>query len=434
MVFITIQVPPNVEAGVDTLAFTYDGNELEILVPLGSVAGDVLQIQVGGVEENDEDGVNSDKPNHAIETKEGSSVLKQPAKGDTDGIVNVILGDGAILHMYDSIINKSPTIMASSDDDAVAKTTNDNEGEDGTNGMVWAAGRVLAQALTSSFGIQFLVENTLLTPPSTAHETIDHLNCLELGSGLGVCGLALAHALKSIGRESDTLAKYSIIANILLTDRGEDTIQLLRKNIQSNPPVNNDQYTTTITVATTIAAESLIWGNKTIQNNNKSDSTKHQLIIGSDLLYNIQVSYIPLLETIKQHLCHDHGIVLLAVRWRKPDLECQFFQLAESNYELLFELWNEFTTDTTFGGRRCPCLLHWKEYGNPKSELLQRFFNETRLLAGGNVISLGQVTEKHMEIMTDEEYTIFEELQVQIYIGRYNDGKTISQKRQRKGV
>lgn len=434
--FITIQVPPNVEAGVDTLAFVYDGNDLEILVPPGSMAGDVLQIQVGGVEENDEDGVNSDETIHAIDTEEGSSGLKQRTTSDTDGIVNVTLGDGAILHMYDSIINNSPTIMASSDNDAVAKTNNDNEGKDGTNGMVWAAGTVLAQALTSSFGIQFLI-HTLLTPTSAAHETIDHLNCLELGSGLGVCGLALAHALQSTGIESDTLLKYSIIANILLTDRGEDTIQLLRKNIQSNPPANKDQYTTTttITVATTVAAKSLVWGNKTIQNNNNGDSTKHQLIIGSDLLYNTQESYIPLLETINQHLCHDHGIVLLAVRWRKPDLECQFFQTAESNYELLFELWNEFTTDATFGGRRCPCLLHWKKYGNPKSESLQWFFNAMRVSAGGNVMSLGQVTEKDMEGMTDEEYTIFEELQVQIYIGRYHTttGKTISQKTTKEG-
>ena len=52
MVFITIQVPPNVEAGIDTLIFEYGGNELEILVPPGSVAGDVLQIQVGGVDDS----------------------------------------------------------------------------------------------------------------------------------------------------------------------------------------------------------------------------------------------------------------------------------------------------------------------------------------------------------------------------------------------
>ena len=403
MVFITIQVPPNVEAGVDKLAFEYDGKELEMLVPPGSVEGDVLQIQVGGVDESDDrEGVNNDETTDAIDTEEGSS-----------GLVSMSLGDGSTLHIHDSINDNSRIITET--------------GEDGTNGMIWTAGTVLAQALTSSFGIQFLI--ALLTPSSAANATMDQLNCLELGSGLGVCGLALAHALNSIGRESDnSLLEHSIIANILLTDRGEDTVQLLRKNIQSNHPANNDQNTT-------VTAESLVWGN-TIQhnNNNKGSDTKYHIIIGSDLLYNTQESYIPLLTTIQQH-CHEEGIVLLAVRWRKPDLECRFFELAESNYGLLFELWNEFTTDTTFGGRRCPCLLHWKEYGNPKSELLHIFFTETKVNAGGKEMSLGQVTEKDMEVMSDEEYSIFEELQIQIYVGRYNDGKTITtQKRQRKGV
>jgi predicted nicotinamide N-methyase len=396
MVFITIQVPPNVEAGIDTLTFEYGGNELEIIVPPGSVAGDFLQIQVGGVDESDGERVNNDETTDAVDTEEGSS-----------GLISMPLGDGGILHIYDSI-NNNQTIMASS---------NNDDGEDGTNRMIWAAGRVLAQALTSSFGLQ-LLNDLLLTPYSAANATIDQLNCLELGSGLGVCGLALAHALNSIGRESDnSLLEHSIIANILLTDRGEDTVQLLRKNIQSNHPANNDQDTTT-------TAELLVWGN-TIQhkNNNKGSDTKYHIIIGSDLLYNTQESYIPLLTTIQQH-CHEEGIVLLAVRWRKPDLECQFFELAESNYGLLFELWNEFTTDTTFGGGRCPCLLHWKEYGNPKSELLHIFLTETKVNAGGEEMSLGQVTEKDMEVMTDEEYTIFEELQIQIYVGRYNDGKT----------
>ena len=403
MVFITIQVPPNVEAGVDKLAFEYDGKELEMLVPPGSVEGDVLQIEVGGVDESDDhEGVNNDETTDAIDTEERSS-----------GLISMSLGDGAILHIHDSINDNCRIITET--------------GEDGTNGMIWTAGTVLAQALTSSFGIQFLI--ALLTPSSAANATMDQLNCLELGSGLGVCGLALAHALNSIGRESDnSLLEHSIIANILLTDRGEDTVQLLRKNIQSNHPANNDQNTTT-------TAESLVWGN-TIQhnNNNKGSDTKYHIIIGSDLLYNTQESYIPLLTTIQQH-CHEEGIVLLAVRWRKPDLECRFFELAESNYGLLFELWNEFTTDTTFGGRRCPCLLHWKEYGNPKSELLHIFFTETKVNAGGKEMSLGQVTEKDMEVMSDEEYSIFEELQIQIYVGRYNDGKTITtQKRQRKGV
>jgi hypothetical protein len=472
MVFITIQVPPNVEAGIDTLIFEYGGNELEILVPPDSVAGDVLQIQVGGVNDcdGDDERVNNDETSSLLSpasssisllnelggtTMDGpsrteednlSSGLKQrittSCNCETDGVLNVKLGDGGILHIYDSINNNQKIMSSSNNDDG-------DGGEDGTNTMIWAAGRVLAQALTSTFGMQLL--NDLLLTPSTTNAPINactsnptsygrynQINCLELGSGLGVCGLALAHALNTlcyrIGNtdDSDDNNNHPIIANILLTDRGEDTLHILRKNILSNTANDNDHYTT-------IAAESLVWGNISMQNNNSNNNcdntTKNNLIIGSDLLYNTQESYIPLLNTIQQHLCLRHGIVLLAVRWRKPDLECQFFKLAESNYGLLFELWDEFTSDTTFGKRRCPCLLHWKEYGNPKSEFLHTFFTETKVYAGGEELSLGQVTEKDMEIMNDEEYTIFEEIQIQIYIGRYDEAKTtISQKRQRKGV
>ena len=49
---ISLIVPPNAKAGVDSLTFEYEGTELEILVPVGSVAGDVLQIQVGVKDEN----------------------------------------------------------------------------------------------------------------------------------------------------------------------------------------------------------------------------------------------------------------------------------------------------------------------------------------------------------------------------------------------
>jgi hypothetical protein len=64
----------------------------------------------------------------------------------------------------------------------------------------------------------------------------------------------------------------------------------------------------------TITAESLVWGDDL-----HSRTTKFHLIIGSDLLYNTQESYDPLVATIKRHLCHKRGIILLAVRWRKPD-------------------------------------------------------------------------------------------------------------------
>ena len=63
---VSLTVPPNAEAGVDSLTFEYEGNEFEILVPAGSVAGDVLQIQVGVKHENNitaEDENNTEEKN-----------------------------------------------------------------------------------------------------------------------------------------------------------------------------------------------------------------------------------------------------------------------------------------------------------------------------------------------------------------------------------
>ena len=47
MTYITIQIPSNVEPGVDSLTFQYEGQELEIVVPPDAKVGDVLRIQVG---------------------------------------------------------------------------------------------------------------------------------------------------------------------------------------------------------------------------------------------------------------------------------------------------------------------------------------------------------------------------------------------------
>jgi hypothetical protein len=453
-----------VEAGVDYLLFEYGGTELEALVPAGSVAGDVLRIQVGNrdgasdgddiaSEEDENGGDGSTKPSTSNTLMDGLGGTDGPASRDeTTGSFNllselggfenegdntnssqknetsrsktsevgghttVILGNGLIqgnvaaetrpisLHIFESI-------------DKTATINGIDEG-DGTHGMVWPSGILLAQALTSSFGLRFL--STLLR--ANENETC-HLNCLELGSGLGVCGLALAHALSSCCRSDSTTDKLKCSsASILLTDRGEGTVDLLKKNIQQNLPSlmtsgdANDQ-------CITIAAESLVWGNVL------EPTRKFHLIIGSDILYNTQESYDPLVNTIKHHLCHEQGIVLLAVRWRKPDLERAFFQGAERE-GLRFDLWRELADDDDFGGRRSPCKLKWKEYGDLESNLSNAFFHERMVSVTGTGITLGQVTEREMELMDDEEYSIFEELQVQVYVGKYIVEKTRSQKRQ----
>ena len=420
-IFINLTVPPGVEAGVDSLTFEYGGNELDVLVPPGSLEGDVLRIQVGITETED----NTDEVNNEHDTGRGEEDTKPAAKSslmselggleedednnckkanvtagnvtDSEGITHVELFNGfkgprKYLKLYEYLPGKT------------AKSTISNKGDegDGTHGMVWPSGRLLAQALTSSFGIEYLNSLKQVTQDTEKR----NLTCLELGSGLGVCGLALVSAFKSC-RKSPTDDNITIC----LTDQGENAIELLKTNIEENHPpgsMNDDGSSSSYD----ISAESLVWG-KTLK---YKDRKKFDIILGSDLLYNTHVSYAPLICTMKQHL-HPNGTVILGIRWRKPDLEREFFCMAES-MGLYFELWNEFIQDGEFG-KRSICRLSWKEYGNPECEVSNTFFNETMLFAANKKTCLANVSEKDMEAMSDAEHFIFEEMQCQVYIGRY---------------
>lgn len=458
-VFVNLTVPPDAEAGVDYLSFEYGGAELEVLVPAGSSPGDVLRINVGigGGEtcdgddiasEGDENGVDGSNdlggtnlPTTRNETmgsvdplselggienvdgdKSSSRQKHETASSNTgrvDARTTVILGDG-LIQGNATAVNQPISLHILEPTDKTATIHGIDEEGDGTHGMVWASGILLAQALTSSFGLRFL--STFLR--ANENETC-HLNCLELGAGSGVCGLALAHALNLCCRSDPTTKQCDeASATILLTDRGESTVDLIRKNMKQNlPPFMGSSDPNDRCIS--IAADSLVWGN-TLQS-----TTKFHLIIGSDLLYNTQESYDPLVNTIKHHLCQERGLVLLAVRWRKPDLERAFFQRAKGD-GLMFELWRELVDDDDYGGRRSPCKLNWKEYGDPESDPSNDFFHERKISVAGTEMTLGQVTERDMELMSDEEYTIFDELQVQVYVGKYCDEETRSQKRHRK--
>ena len=420
-IFINLTVPPGVEAGVDSLTFEYGGNELDVLVPAGSVEGDVLRIQVGIIEDED---TTTDDVNKIEHDTGGEEDTKPAAKSsliselgglkedgdnncksnddtagkvtDNEGITTVELFDGKdatkSLKLYEYLPGKA----------GKCTTSNKSDEGDGTHGMVWPSGRLLAQALTSSFGIEYLNSLFQLDTQDTQNRNIA---CLELGSGLGVCGLALVSALKSCRKNpcDDNIT-------ICLTDQGENAIDLLKANIEENhPPASMDDGSSS---SYDISAESLVWG-KTLK---YKDRKKFDIILGSDLLYNTQVSYAPLICTIKQHL-HLKGTVILGIRWRKPDLEREFFCMAES-MGLHFELWNEFIQDADFG-KRTICRLSWKEYGNPECEASNLFFNETMVFVANKKTALANVSEKDMEAMSDEEHAIFEEMQCQVYIGRY---------------
>lgn len=499
-IFINLEVPHGAEAGVDSLTFEYGGSEFDVLVPAGSLPGDVLRIQVGrvgadgdceaddngdldgkadakNVDENnkfdaDVGGSNKepmdrcscgseDKPTSSLNgTRKRPSLLSElgglanDSKADNittkrlksgsdadsarattrDNNTVVALGDGLIqgqdanvsitLHLSESIAEVSNNI----------KRNSNNHIGDGTHGMVWASGTVLAQALTSSFGLEFLKEmfsrcdDSLHEHGNNQSIARRNLNCLELGSGLGVCGLALAHALNRLCVNSECVAAKR--ATILLTDHGEREVELLRKNIQRNLPPSfcgRSNDTTDRQCMNSIDAQPLVWGDalQSTSNLTMADKLRYNLILGSDILYNTHESYDPLVNTIQRYLHPHGGTIMLAVRWRKPDLEREFFRMMEERCKgLKFELWKEFIDDKDFGGRRCPCVLNWKDYGNPDCEVSNRHFHETKICienkqTASKNVPLANVTERDMELMTDDEYSKFEELQVQIYVGRY---------------
>jgi predicted nicotinamide N-methyase len=318
---ISIQIPQNAAPG-DTLNFCVGGNELELTVPPGSAPGDILEIQVGETTQDDD------------ETEET--------------ITRVPLDDEKTLVLH----HCPPTNEPSNDDDA-----------DGTHAMAWSAGLELVKFMSAS-----------------SQEEHDHIQrVLELGSGLGVAGLALA-------------AKSTICRRIVLTDRAS-AMPLLQYNVQQN----QDLIPSTVTVETC----AFNW-----QNDDDNASTTYDLILGSDLLYN--PTMIPaLVSTLKKLVS---SLVWIAVRWRKPQLERRFFE--ETSH---FIEWN------LTGHSKCP--LSWKEYGDPTSEASNQYFMQSMISIQGTLKPLAEISEEDTNSMTEPEYQQWELAQIQIYEGVKRENK-----------
>jgi len=385
--FVSLVIPEGAVAGVDSLTFQYGddgGQEFEVLIPEGSVAGDVLRIQVGErdlttpTSDGDSSKANAKSPKSSLleelgggESDESSPIGSSKSAGNDD-IEVVRLGDGTVLKLGSS-----------------QKQTQGQGDGDGTSVMVWPAGRILAETLTSNLGIEFL--NDIIKKSDG-----DPIRCLEVGSGLGVCGLALAHALSAVDGAKPQ-------CEVLLTDL---CVNALNENIRRNPPPSPNVR---------VSAGSHTWGNAL---QFKTDEFK--LIIGADLIYDSKKPFGPLLSTIYQQLDRENGVVVLAVRWRKPDLERCFFAQAEEK-GLVFELWPSFVNSEF--SNRCPCKLSWEEYGNPQCEASNEYFHNRKVMVDGKLLPFSGITEVDMEKMSANEYLSFEESQIQLLTGRFSDAK-----------
>lgn len=126
---------------------------------------------------------------------------------------------------------------------------------------------------------------------------------LELGSGLGKCGL-LAHNL--LNCQSTTV----------LTDGDTNALHLLRQNVAQNTHENNRNTRSRSLYWSTrsqIYCEQLVWGRDAAKVflSEEDPSRRYDTIIGSDLLYTNWRNIRPLFETVDE-LMDDYGCFVLA--------------------------------------------------------------------------------------------------------------------------
>ena len=375
---LSIQIPDGANPG-DTLSFSVDGHILEMEIPLGSKSGDVLQIQVGGGNDDEDMDVddNDDDNNDNVERQNASERMVESSPSSTTA-TRIQLSSGATIH-------RSSQLPAN---EHIRGTPGS---DDGTHAMAWPAGRTLVKYIDSPAFIRLLEDMVESNPGKNS----GNIRCvLELGSGLGLVGLALAHSLtRSQNFQSDGMPVQVVLTDVT------SAIPLLNYNIQQN------QHLLGTSRRVNVTAVPLMWHTLPIS----SSTTTIDWLIGSDLLYNHQ--NIPsLVATIKRLLFSStssrRSRIILSVRWRKPDLERAFF-----------EQMNQYVDWKLVETSLCSCKLSWEDYGNPNCDASNVYFSSTMIGVDGVPKSLGSIDEADTQRMTTEEYDAYERMQIQIYIG-----------------
>lgn len=358
---ITIQIPEGADQG-DVLEFQVDGQSLEFIIPVGSRPGEVFQIQVGtGEDDND-----SDNDNGAWDI----------ATADED-TVSIKIGTSHTLELALRLPDDIYEAQQNDDDD-----NNNPLGEqgssDGTFMLPWQSGILLAQSWDTLINI--LVEK----------DVIHRSRILELGSGLGVVGLSLA---ASLGEQQRILAED---AEIVLTDL-PSAIALLEFNTNRNRALLASSSSKQVKIST----RALRWTTE-LPDAGTTVEPPYDILLGSDLLYDIR-QVASLMATMKRLLHPIRGIVVLAVRWRKPELEREFFQDSGLEWELL--------------PSPSSCSLSWRQFGNPSSDESNRFFHQTMVSLNGTPTSIGEITEEQAKDLPKEEFQAWERSFIQFYLG-----------------
>jgi hypothetical protein len=135
----------------------------------------------------------------------------------------------------------------------------------------------------------------------------------------------------------------------------------------------------------------------------------------------------------------NNGRVLLAVRWRKPQLERAFFEETTSRLGITWtnaaaaDLFNPSPTAATATATIKKkshyvlplCDLDWRDFGNPASPASNRYLQQTMISIQQQGLSssspqlkpLASITEQDTAAMTELEYEMWERAFIQVYIG-----------------
>jgi hypothetical protein len=183
-------------------------------------------------------------------------------------------------------------------------------------------------------------------------------------------------------------------ASVALSDL-PSALPLLQHNLERNEALLPSQ----------LHARALTW---TKDGSNATRTERpYDCILGSDLLYNLEM--IPaLVATVCRCLHPTKGVFVLAVRWRKPDLERQFFQDAQLDWTLLIPS----------DGSSSYCPLSWQDFGNPSCEASNKYFHQTQISINGKPTSLVDITEEETKKLTTAEFEVWERAHIQIYVGK----------------
>ena len=376
---ITLVVPDGIEPG-DSLCFNVGGQDIELPLPAGAKPGDALQIQVADSEEEADGGdVGGCEPGGNGGKNDDHSNSENDYDSNEQNVR--IGGDGTCCVALHVSTGKELTFLLSESAAGAAICSE-----------LWPTGLVMANIITNT-----AISEQLLAWIGGQESSETKIRALEVGSGLGTVGLALATTLDN--------------AEVMLTDC-PPAIKMLEANIESNKKLVGSNVNVT--------AQALEWGE-----HKKETMGSFDIICGSDLLYGDESSYQPLVDTLKT-LVRRETLVLLGVRWRKPEKEKKFFQLA-LQAGIHFTLLSDWLRDQSQSNKaisesfiQMPT-LSWKQYGDIDNGNFMQHLSNTLVSTGGGrrKVNLAEMSEKDVEDMTDDEHAAFERTQIQIYVGQW---------------